>query len=60
MCLALCTIRERAPPATHVLNISSVDGLAGFAGTSIYCASKVAVTEFSTPFALEFAPFGNK
>lgn len=42
----------------HVLNLSSIGGLAGFDGASIYCASKFAVEGFSESLAPEVASFG--
>lgn len=44
----------------HVFNISSIAGLQGFWGASIYCASKYAVEGFSQGLASEVAPFGIK
>ncbi|KRG38447.1 short-chain dehydrogenase [Stenotrophomonas panacihumi] len=48
----------RAQRAGQIFNISSVGGLAGFAGASVYCASKFAVQGFSASLAPELAPFG--
>lgn len=42
----------------RVFNLSSIGGLVGFAGSSIYCASKFAVAGFSASLAPELAPFG--
>jgi len=42
----------------HLLNVSSIGGMAGFAGASVYCASKFAVAGFSASLALELEPFG--
>lgn len=48
----------RAQRAGHIFNMSSVGGLAGFAGASVYCASKFAVQGLSASLAPELAPFG--
>jgi len=48
----------RAQRSGHVFNLSSVGGWAGFAGASLYCASKFAVEGFSASLAPEVAPFG--
>lgn len=42
----------------HIFNLSSIGGLTGFAGSSLYCSSKFAVEGFSASLALELAPFG--
>ena len=42
----------------HIMNISSVAGLAGFGGASVYCASKFAVEGLSASVRQEVAPFG--
>jgi NAD(P)-dependent dehydrogenase (short-subunit alcohol dehydrogenase family) len=42
----------------RILNISSVAGLKGLFGGSIYCASKFAVEGFSEALAQELEPFG--
>ncbi|MET0404267.1 MAG: oxidoreductase [Cystobacter sp.] len=48
----------RAQRSGHILNMSSVAGLAGFAGASAYCASKFAVEGLSESLAQEVAPLG--
>jgi NAD(P)-dependent dehydrogenase (short-subunit alcohol dehydrogenase family) len=42
----------------HILNVSSIGGSVGFAGSTIYCATKYAVEGFSQSLALEVADFG--
>lgn len=42
----------------HVITISSLTGIVGTEGASIYTASKFAVTGWSESLALELAPFG--
>ncbi|MDS7593997.1 oxidoreductase [Agrobacterium tumefaciens] len=42
----------------HILNISSIGGSVGFAGSTVYCATKYAVEGFSESLALEVADFG--
>jgi NAD(P)-dependent dehydrogenase (short-subunit alcohol dehydrogenase family) len=42
----------------RILNISSIAGLRGGFGASLYCASKFAVEGFSQSLAAEVAPFG--
>ena len=49
-------MRERR--SGRIFNISSVSGLKGVFGASIYCASKFAVEGFSQSIADELAPFG--
>lgn len=44
----------------HILNISSLAGLAPVSGLSLYSASKFAVRGFSMAVAAELAPFGVK
>ena len=44
----------------HIMNISSIAGLTGFDGASVYCASKYAIEGLSASLALEVAPFGIK
>jgi len=48
----------RARRSGHVVNVSSIGGVAGFEGSSVYCATKFAVTGFSESLALELAPAG--
>lgn len=42
----------------RILNLSSIGGMIGFEGASIYCAAKFAVEGFSESLALEVARFG--
>lgn len=42
----------------HIMNLSSIGGLVGYPGASIYCAAKFAVEGFSESLAPELAPFG--
>lgn len=42
----------------RILNLSSIGGILGFAGASVYCAAKFAVEGFSDSLAPEVAPFG--
>ena len=42
----------------HVVNLSSMGGVLGFAGASVYCATKFAVEGFSESLAPELKPFG--
>src|SRR5687768_14177399 len=42
----------------RIFNLSSVSGLKGVFGASLYCASKFAVEGFSQSIAEELAPFG--
>lgn len=44
----------------HIINISSVAGLVGFAGSAYYAASKHAVEGFSDSLAAEVGPLGIK
>ncbi|KNZ30632.1 MAG: short-chain dehydrogenase [Methylibium sp. NZG] len=48
----------RAQRSGHVFNVSSIGGQVGFAGASLYCATKFAVEGFSASLAPEVAPFG--
>jgi 3alpha(or 20beta)-hydroxysteroid dehydrogenase len=41
-----------------IVNISSIDGIAGAAGMSTYCAAKFAVTGLTRSLALELGPHG--
>ncbi|MCC2956872.1 SDR family NAD(P)-dependent oxidoreductase [Massilia sp. IC2-477] len=42
----------------HIINISSIAGLTGFDGASVYCATKYAIEGLSSSLALELAKFG--
>lgn len=42
----------------HVVNLSSMAGVLGFAGASVYCATKFAIEGFSESLAPELQPFG--
>ena len=42
----------------HIINISSIAGITGFDGASVYCASKYAIEGLSASLAIEVAPFG--
>lgn len=44
----------------HILNVSSVGGVAAFAGTGIYCSTKFAIEGYSEALAQEVAPLGIK
>jgi NAD(P)-dependent dehydrogenase (short-subunit alcohol dehydrogenase family) len=44
----------------HIMNISSIAGITGFDGASVYCASKYAIEGLTASLALEVAPFGIK
>ncbi|VXC47557.1 SDR family NAD(P)-dependent oxidoreductase [Massilia sp. 9I] len=48
----------RSQRAGHVINISSIAGLTGFDGASVYCATKYAIEGLSSSLALELAKFG--
>lgn len=48
----------RRQSAGHIVNLSSIGGFLGFAGASVYCASKFAVEGFTESLALELADFG--
>lgn len=50
----------RAQRAGHVITISSIAGMEGFEGASIYCATKHAVSGWSEGLRHEVAPFGIK
>ena len=50
----------RAQSSGHILNISSVAGLVGFAGSGYYAASKHAIEGFSDSLLAEVAPLGVK
>ena len=48
----------RQQRAGHVFNLSSIAGIRGIPGGTLYCASKFAVEGFSEGLAQELAPFG--
>lgn len=48
----------RRQRAGHVINISSVGGLVGFDGASVYCATKYAIEGLSASLSLELRKFG--
>ncbi|RUO33759.1 SDR family NAD(P)-dependent oxidoreductase [Aliidiomarina soli] len=48
----------RQQKAGHIINLSSIGGVAGFDGASVYCATKFAVEGFSESLALEVKQFG--
>jgi NAD(P)-dependent dehydrogenase (short-subunit alcohol dehydrogenase family) len=48
----------RQQRAGHIFNISSIAGIRGGLGGSIYCASKFAIEGFSESLAQEVEPFG--
>ncbi|XQU71491.1 hypothetical protein OJJOAM_004280 [Cupriavidus sp. H18C1] len=48
----------RRQRAGRIFNLSSIGGMVGFEGASIYCAAKFAVEGFSESLALEVARFG--
>jgi NAD(P)-dependent dehydrogenase (short-subunit alcohol dehydrogenase family) len=50
----------RARGAGHVINITSVSGLAAWSGTGVYCASKFALEAIGETLAQEVAPLGIK
>ena len=50
----------RAARAGHVINITSVSGLATWAGTGVYCASKWALEAIGETLAAEVAELGIK
>mgnify|MGYP006399120463 FL=1 len=56
--LALPAMRARR--SGHVINITSVSGLAAWSGTGIYCASKFALEGLGEALAQEVAPLGIK
>jgi NAD(P)-dependent dehydrogenase (short-subunit alcohol dehydrogenase family) len=55
---ALSHFRKRR--AGHIINITSVSGLAAWAGTGIYCGSKHALEGIGLTLAQEVAPLGIK
>lgn len=50
----------RAQGAGHIINITSVSGLAAWSGTGIYCASKFALEALGETLAQEVGPLGIK
>jgi NAD(P)-dependent dehydrogenase (short-subunit alcohol dehydrogenase family) len=48
----------REQRAGHVINISSIGGITGFDGASVYCATKYAIEGLSASLALELEKFG--
>lgn len=50
----------RARQSGHIVNITSVSGLAAWAGTGVYCASKFALEGLGQALAQELAPLGIK
>lgn len=50
----------RAQRSGHIVNTSSIAGLTGFDGSSLYCATKFALEGWSESLGLELAPFGIK
>jgi NAD(P)-dependent dehydrogenase (short-subunit alcohol dehydrogenase family) len=48
----------RAQRSGHIITISSIAGIVGFEGSSIYCSTKHAVSGWSEGLAKEVAPFG--
>jgi len=48
----------RARRAGHIVNVTSVSGVATWAGTGVYCASKFALEAIGLTLADEVAPFG--
>lgn len=42
----------------HVINISSIGGIVGYAFSSLYCSTKFAMAGWSESLSLELAPFG--
>jgi len=48
----------RRQRAGHVINISSIAGLVGFNGASVYCATKYAIEGLTASLALEVEKFG--
>ncbi|NNG25222.1 SDR family NAD(P)-dependent oxidoreductase [Telluria aromaticivorans] len=47
----------RSQRSGHVINISSIAGVTGFDGASVYCATKYAIEGLSASLALEVAKF---
>lgn len=50
----------RAQRSGHVITISSIAGMEGFAGSSVYCSTKHAVSGWSEGLRREVQPFGIK
>jgi len=50
--------RLRQQRSGHIINLSSVGGLAGFPGWGLYCSTKFAVEGITESMALELAPLG--
>jgi NAD(P)-dependent dehydrogenase (short-subunit alcohol dehydrogenase family) len=50
----------RAQRSGHIITISSIAGITGFEGSSVYCATKHAVSGWSEALAREIEPFGIK
>lgn len=50
----------RAQRSGHIITISSIAGMEGFAGSSVYCSTKHAVSGWSEGLGREVAPFGIK
>jgi len=50
----------RSQRTGHIMNVSSIGGSLGFAGSTIYCATKFAVEGFSESLAQEVEQFGIK
>jgi len=48
----------RAQRSGHIITISSIAGIVGFEGSSIYCSTKHAISGWSEGLAKEVAPFG--
>jgi NAD(P)-dependent dehydrogenase (short-subunit alcohol dehydrogenase family) len=55
---ALPVLRKQR--AGHVVNVSSIAGVTGFDGASVYCATKYAIEGLSSSLGLELAKFGIK
>lgn len=55
---ALPVLRQQR--AGHIINISSIAGVTGFDGASVYCATKYAIEGLSSSLGLELAKFGIK